>query len=109
MLKRFVCTNDFFDIFVDLHQMNSISQNFTAFRCSETVEWWNWQTRMIKGHVPRGVGVQVPLRPPILKTKFYDLVFLCHLATGFARSSRDDWGSSSGRSVDRIQINNLRS
>ena len=79
MLKRFVCTNDFFDIFVDLHQMNSISQSFTTFKCSETVEWWNWQTRMIKGHVPRGVGVQVPLRPPILKTKSYDLVFLCRL------------------------------
>ena len=31
---------------------------------ADTVEWWNWQTRMIKGHVPRGVGVQVPLRPP---------------------------------------------
>ena len=29
------------------------------------VEWWNWQTRMIKGHVPQGVRVQVPPRPPI--------------------------------------------
>mgnify|MGYP001202196865 FL=1 len=30
---------------------------------SPSVEWWNWQTRMFKGHVPKGVGVQVPLRP----------------------------------------------
>ena len=29
------------------------------------VEWWNRQTRMIKGHVPQGVRVQVPPRPPI--------------------------------------------
>ena len=29
------------------------------------VEWWNWQTRMIKGHVPQGMRVQVPPRPPI--------------------------------------------
>ena len=37
---------------------------------SPSVEWWNWQTRMFKGHVPKGVGVQVPLRPRALHLEF---------------------------------------
>ena len=43
---------------------NSIFAKTKILFCFNLVEWWNWQTRMFKGHVPRGVGVQVPLRPP---------------------------------------------
>ncbi len=27
--------------------------------------WWNWQTRMLEGHVPQGVEVQILSSPSV--------------------------------------------
>ena len=55
----------FFEIIVDLGKKLPITFDSPVRNHSPSVEWWNWQTRMIKGHVPRGVRVQVPPRPPL--------------------------------------------
>jgi hypothetical protein len=58
----FIESRYFSEIYVDLLKKLSITPHLLHKR-SPSVEWWNWQTRMFKGHVPKGVGVQVPLRP----------------------------------------------
>ena len=68
MTTAFSGTIEFFLIFMLISLQCFLSPlHFTVLRRGPLVEWWNWQTRMIKGHVPRGVRVQVPLRPPLLK------------------------------------------
>ena len=38
-------------------------------------EWWNWYTRMLEGHVPQGLEVQVLSRAPKLYiSKFLDRI-----------------------------------
>lgn len=59
----FAKVGTFFEIIVDLRKKLPITFDFAVKKHSPSVEWWNWQTRMFKGHVPKGVGVQVPLRP----------------------------------------------
>ena len=52
-----------FQKFMLISEKSYLSPATLLHKCSPSVEWWNWQTRMFKGHVPKGVGVQVPLRP----------------------------------------------
>lgn len=42
----------FFQNRVELPKKLSITFDFAMGNRSPSVEWWNWQTRMIKGHVP---------------------------------------------------------
>ena len=76
------------------------------------LEWRNWQTRMVEGHVERSMGVQVPLRAPSVgvpeaaeverMARIIDMVWMISLVAHIAQSVEHVLGKDevSGSSPD---------